>query len=366
MVVLQAFYSAHRRPEADHHLQVRMLFPEKFFSNYVKPFSALLFVGLLSTAGQAVAEKHGFWSLQIENDLLGNGDDHFYTSGWQFSYTSRKSLPEYLEKVTDSISFYSKNGSGSGFYGVNLGQKIFTPEDIEQSALIVDDRPYAGWLYIESYIGHRYLDLDDRESINGITLTLGIVGPAALGEETQSAIHELTGSDEANGWDNQLENELGLNISFLQQWRFLNNIDEHRQSEIRLHTGLTLGNVYTYGSLGLMLRWGTYLKDDIGPPSITPGFPGLPSFNPDRRANWYLFAGFELRAVARDIFLDGNTNVDSHSVDKENLVGDLQFGIAMRLNGGRISFSQMVRSEEFEGQSDHTQFGLINFTLFVE
>ena len=124
--------------------------------------------------------------------------------------------------------------------------------------------------------------------------------------------------------------------------------------------------VYTYASVGIMLRWGTHLKDDIGPPMISPGFPGLPAFNPNRQANWYLFAGFEARLVGRDIFLDGNANVDSHSVDKEPLVGDLQFGAAFHFNDMRIAFSQMLRSREFEGQDENSQLGLINFTLFVE
>jgi lipid A 3-O-deacylase len=88
--------------------------------------------------------------------------------------------------------------------------------------------------------------------------------------------------------------------------------------------------------------------------------------NPNRQANWYLFAGIEGRLVGRDIFLDGNTNVDSPRVDKEPLVADLQFGAAIRFSDMRIAFSQMLRSREFDGQPDNTRLGLINFTLFVE
>ena len=179
-------------------------------------------------------------------------------------------------------------------------------------------------------------------------------------------MHRFTGSDDPEGWDNQLENELGLNATYLHKWRYIYDIEGPRQYESSLHTGLTVGNVYTYASAGFMLRWGRHLKDDIGPPTISPGFPGLPAFNPNRRANWYLFAGIEARLVGRDIFLDGNTNVDSPSVDKEPLVGDFQFGVAFHFRDTRIAFSQMLRSREFEGQADNTRLGLINFTLFVE
>ena len=336
----------------------------KFVFGRSVPIGLLLLIGLLTRPVHALEDDSGFWSLQVENDLWGSEDDRFYTNGWQFSFSSPKSPPAYLEKISDHIPFYAKGETG--YYGYTLGQKIFTPENIDASELLVNDRPYAGWLFVETFIGHRYFDRGDREKINGLILTLGIVGPASLGEEAQRAVHRITSSDDPNGWDNQLENELGLNATFLQKWRYILDFDERLQSEVSLHTGLTLGNVYSYASLGMMLRWGTYLKNDIGPPTISPGFPGLPVFNINRRGNWYLFAGIEARAVAHNIFLDGNTNVDSHSVNKEELVGDLQVGVAIHYNDARISFSQMFRSEEFENQPELAQYGLVNFTLFVE
>jgi len=51
----------------------------------------------------------------------------------------------------------------------------------------------------------------------------------------------------------------------------------------------------------------------------------------------YVFAGVEGRAVARDIFLDGNTFQKSPSVDKEPLVGELAVGAALLFPGGRLS-----------------------------
>lgn len=331
---------------------------------YRFPLALIALALTLPGGANAAHGEKGFWSFQLENDLLGKNDDHFYTSGWQFNYLSPHKPPPSLENLTDNVPFYRKDDIG--FYGYNVGQQIFTPDNITATTLQVGDRPYAGWLFGELYVGHRYIDHGDFERINGLILTVGVVGPAAMAEETQKLIHSITGSDNPRGWDNQLENELGVNASYLRKRRFIFNLEGKRQWEFGTHAGMTLGNVYSYAALGVMLRWGTQLKDDIGPPSMRPGFPGLAAFNPYRQANWYVFTGLETRVVARNIFLDGNTNVDSHSVEKKDLVGDLQLGFALRVDNARISFSQLFRSKEFENQPKSTQYGAINFTLFVD
>ncbi len=340
-----------------------MITPQAILKSLSK-LALLIALCLGSNFAAAEVGDSGFWSLQLENDMWGSRDDRFYTNGLQFSYVSPRPPPSYLDSITDRIPFYHK--SDQGFFGFNLGQQIFTPEDIEESLLQINDRPYAGWLYVESIIGHRYQDLGDREKLNGFILTLGVVGPASFAEESQRWVHNVVGSPDPKGWEHQLSNELGIGLTYLHRWRRIFDIDEARQREITIHSGVTLGNVYSYGSLGFMTRWGTHLKDDIGPPTISPGFPGLPIFNANRQMNWYLFAGLEVRAMGRNIFLDGNTNVDSHSVEKETWVADLQLGVAFHFEKFRLSFSQMSRSREFAGQGENTRYGAINFTLFVE
>gem|GEM_PF-3516538 len=47
-----------------------------------------------------------------------------------------------------------------------------------------------------------------------LELSLGIAGPASLAENTQDTTHGLRKIDKASGWDNQLDNEPTLNLSF--------------------------------------------------------------------------------------------------------------------------------------------------------
>lgn len=309
--------------------------------------------------------KHGFWSIQVENDLFSTtNEDRFYTNGVQFSHVRVGNAPEFMQKAANLIPFYE--GSGGTVYGFSIGQKIYTPEDTEVVELIEDDRPYAGWLYSNFGMADVISESDNGEQvINGLVLTLGVVGPASLAEQTQREWHKLIDVDVPKGWDNQLENELGVNLTYIRKWRKIFPLSGRQQFEISRHGALALGNVFTYAAGGVMARWGTHLDADIGPPNISPGFPGIPAFKPNPKFNWYLFAGIEGRAMARNIFLDGNTFSDSHSVDKRPLVGDMQVGLAFHYKGVRLAVSNMFRTKEFDGQTANTNYGAVNLTFHV-
>jgi hypothetical protein len=91
--------------------------------------------------------------------------------------------------------------------------------------------------------------------------------------------------------------------------------------------------------------------------------PGSGFFAPTDKFTWYLFAGVEGRAVARNIFLDGNTFKDSRSVDKEPLVGDLQWGVTLTWQGARLSYTHVWRTREFTTQDGGDQFGSISLSM---
>ena len=86
----------------------------------------------------------------------------------------------------------------------------------------------------------------------------------------------------------------------------------------------SVGNVFTYAGAGAMFRVGQSLLADWGPPRIEPALSGsdFVNFDQSKPIAWSLFAGFEVRAVVRNIFLDGNSFQHSASVTKIPLAGD--------------------------------------------
>jgi len=202
------------------------------------------------------------------------------------------------------------------------------------------------------------------ERYDKVQLEVGMVGPASLAEDVQTFWHSLLGLHVPEGWDNQLKNEPGAVLYYEQARRF-----DRRESILGLemdlvpHFGASLGNVFTYASTGVTGRLGSHLEDDFGPPRIRPSLPGGGYFRPEKGLNWYLFAGAGGRAVLRNIFLDGNTFSDSHSVDKRILVADLQAGVAIQWSRVRISYTQIFRTKEFKTQDTPDVFGSLSLSV---
>lgn len=314
-----------------------------------------LFVSLPAFA--ADRSESGTLTLVFENDLFYNTDRH-YTNGVRLSWMPRRdSTPGWALRIARLLPWFPTEGSVR--HGYAFGQNMYTPRDIELVDPPRDDRPYAGWLYGAVGVG-----VETGRQLDQLGLMLGVVGPASLAEQSQKFIHKITGSDKPRGWDTQLENEPGIVLIYQRSWRGLaTKTLAGSDLDLTPHIGGALGNVFTYANAGLTLRYGRRLPHDYGPPRIQPGFPGSAFFVPRGDFGWYLFAGLEGRAVARNIFLDGNTFRDSRSVDKKPFVGDVQFGLVLAWRTARMSYTHVLRTREFESQRERDDFGAIALSV---
>jgi lipid A 3-O-deacylase len=311
---------------------------------------------LVSTLLSAPAVAKGTFSSLIENDTIAGTDRH-YTNGLEFSYLSEQ------DAVADSLRPGLAVMPGITQrdvlrYGITLGQQIFTPENTDATDPQRDERPYAAWLYL----GLGFI-ADHGTQLDTWALNLGVVGPSAHGEQVQNEFHRLIGADQAQGWDNQLRDEVGVQLLYDHRWR---NVWQRKVNRVGLdlspHLGFSLGNVATYASGGMTLRIGTDLRADYGAPRIRPSLPGSSFFEPTVGFSWYGFVGADARAVAHNIFLDGNTSKDSLSVERKAFVLDTQAGIAIVWNRTRITYTYVLRTEEYDGQGQPDRFGSLSFS----
>jgi lipid A 3-O-deacylase len=329
----------------------------------------LLGAAALARADELLPElriRHSSVSVTSENDKYFAGTDRHYTNGFKLTWLGETNLNESADFVQlasrvipwmdpENIDWHYK-------VGFAIGQNTFTPVDTDTPTLIQGDRPYAAWLY-----GSILLHAQRDNQLRLVELSVGMVGPSALGEFTQNAWHDVINVPHANGWANQLHDEPGLQLSWERRyrtWQWPTSAGLIPDVDVVFRHRVTLGNIATHVAGGLVVRIGWRAPADFGPDLIRPGGGNTPNLEgkPDRFGG-YFYASAETRLIARDIFLDGNTWKDSHSVDKRPVVADLNLGFVLHWPRFQLAYTQNYRTKEFYGQLRRDVFGSVGFSF---
>ncbi|WP_420724245.1 MULTISPECIES: lipid A deacylase LpxR family protein [unclassified Hwanghaeella] len=312
-----------------------------------------------SAVAQDMPDDKGTLSLMLENDLFGAGTDRHFTNGIKITYTTKEYVPLENEPVSFMarlIPFWPNGARARATY--SLGQNMYTPDDISDPNLRPNDRPYAGWLYVS---GGLIAVSPNADRSDAMVLELGVVGPSSGAEYTQTHWHAAFDFQEPRGWDNQIKDEPGFSLVYEHQRKWWESgVGLGMNVDVVPNAGFALGNIATYLSSGITFRLGKDLTTDLGPPRIRPSLPGSAYVREADGFNWYTFASIGGRAVARNIFLDGNTFKDSPRVDKKILVGDMQAGLAMQYDDWRLTYTYIIRSKEYKTQESIDKFGAIS------
>ena len=236
------------------------------------------------------------------------------------------------------------------FLSFSYDWKIYTPKDLESSNIIEDDRPYAGYQYIKSAL-HRA----DMKKLHTLSLQIGFIGPDTKMQQVQNTVHSLIGSTHANGWDHQLKNELIMQLNY--SYRRFMQLD--RRSVVLPEVGFELGNASAKAYGMLLYRYGNDITDDFGSSLIDDtNYYKIPRTKPSKKV-WRYALQLSLRTnfIARDIFLDGNTIRDSHSVEKNYITGEIGYGVDIAYRRWCLSYLRKHLSKEFKTQNRYPNYG---------
>jgi len=292
--------------------------------------AALVLVSCAASPAWAQLSEPVQLRLTWENDIFAGTDGH-YTNGAALAVSGP----------------LGQDGAHRTGWEVTLGQQIYTPRDTDARHLVSNDRPYAGLAYMTLGATRWGDDIEER-----IELTLGVVGPSSGGQVAYDLFHELTGSSPAEGWAHQLRDEPAVGLLYRRSPRLFRSQVRGVDADLSADLEVALGNVTTHASAGARLRLGLNVPDEYSEPSPA-------------ALRCYLTAGARIRAVAYDIFLNGNLfRSGGHRVRKHPLVAELQVGLTVAASDRvSISYVHTYRAPQLHGQRRGDQFGSLSVVI---
>ena len=137
----------------------------------------LLTAAFLTLASPALAAERPSLVAMVENDSFLNGIDRHYTSGLYFSWTGTPETRDDGTVRTLSAVMLPGGSDAKWREGYFFGQSMFTPEYMNLKVPLLNDRPYAGWLYGGARLyragGNDFRQMDTTRRIwCGITIRL--------------------------------------------------------------------------------------------------------------------------------------------------------------------------------------------------
>ena len=298
-------------------------------------FVFLVLVATLSF-GQEKTKEFGFIT---DNDLYTSSkNDMYYTNGLElfFRYLSKNENEKINKKITE----------------FRVGQYIYNPRFINETAVDINDRPFTGYLFAEAGRSFFY----NSESVLKTDFQLGYMGPNAFGRETQESFHHVIGYKRVYGWENQLHNALAVQAHVIYSKKLFSNkhndfVDFHFQSEANLGTifdGVSTGFLARIGFKKLLPVYDSNLHDA----SIS----AQPKFNV---REFYFYAMPSVNYQFYDATIEGSMFSDTSPVtfELEPLRFNAEAGLKYRHNNFNISYSFLYRGRELKDPETNTNSG---------
>ncbi|WP_076410702.1 lipid A deacylase LpxR family protein [Shewanella sp. UCD-KL12] len=326
------------------------------YSNHLKGACLpLLFIAPFSTADQ--------WHIQLDNDII-FGDDGNYTNaiivGWESQPLDNLTHTVLPIQWQANLAFNQSDAQRA--WGVTLVQQMWTPGLIEIESPQAHDRPYAGYLAIESHTATYGKTLAQKNWVS-----LGVVGPASGNELMQSFVHKITDSSAPQGWDYQIENQLTIQAAYevdaLIGRTEPSNSDflASTQWELSGFSHSQLGNFRSETDIGLTLRWGNELANSFGRLSQHSGqYGNISATTPSSTLMVYsrAYVGYRFN----DLTLEGDLPYDSF-VELENRQAGLNLGVIWAQPNWSLGWSFNTYTREYESNYDKWHgYGSLQFS----
>jgi len=301
----------------------------------------------------ATAQSPRTFSLRTDNDAFDfwmapwNRPDEEYTSGVHLAYDGGDA-PWWARRILSGLQTCTARSNACRTSRVEIGQDIYTPLVPPTGIAATTERPNAGWLYVSQ--SAQWLT---TESSDALTIALGVTGPPSLAQLTQRIAHSAAPAyNRPTDWSREVGFELGAIARVEHAARFGTPSNAPFGIDLVPRVGASLGNVLTAADAGARLRFGWRMLHPWLPSPSDMGFDVL--------------IGASARAVARDMFLDGNTFQNGPRVGHEPFVKTGEAGFEFHMRGVALGYRAVTDSRAYHGGPKWHPWGSMTGSVTVE
>jgi len=317
---------------------------------------------LLLGSTQALA-LDSYFNFTFEDDLF-SGRDYGYTGGSQLDWSKGlsdsydKLAPAWIAAAAKPLWLNDEPGTLKAV-SYKVGEMVYTPQDLSRKTPDPTDLPYSGMLYWQGTLHAIGENTADRAY-----LLLGMVGPLSGAEYLQKGIHSITGSQQPQGWNTQLDNEPVFKAGAARRWRAAyQNFDDSRWGvDVVTNSEIGLGTYESTADQYLTLRFGQDLLRSYPTAGLLPGRDINPLAGVPGR-NFNLFVTVMARYQPNAIYVQGNT-FGGHRTDLK-LEREQQAwsgGVDWNVGLWGYEFAMVRNTEIFDGPHSIQTFGQVSVT----
>ena len=285
-----------------------------------------------------------YFRFHYDNDFF-TKTDQYYTQGITFDFVSPGIKHFFLSKLL------WKPYSGSPQYGVTVNLFGYTPTSIASDNILYGDRPFDANISLKTFLIQA--DETNKQQVS-TALSIGVMGPWALGYEIQHGIHKWLKNPLPHGWQYQIKNDVIINYQLNYEKQLLstgNNFLLNTTAEARLGTlNDRLGGGFNFMAGRFNKRF-------------------LPIAGSKRKAEYYFYAQSRANVVGYDASLQGGLFNRSSpyiisAADVSRVTFQADAGVIVNFKKLYLSYTQSFLTKEFRTGKYHRWGGIsMGFSL---
>ncbi|MEO0321826.1 MAG: lipid A deacylase LpxR family protein [Myxococcota bacterium] len=304
-------------------------------------------VGALARAPAAAESPARPFTLgaRLDNDVFGDSDRYF-TNLFALTFDARLATLPLRRWGPSALSL-----------DVAVVQSIYTPRFLRLPAPTWGDRPYAGWLR-----GRLGALLQGQRDALGLYLSAGVVGPGALGRQTQRAVHTVLGIYQPEGWDTQLPNRLSVQVALERAHLRGGAFGDGGRAGAGVWGATDLGTIRQEAAAGA----GTFVSwrlPDLESVAVFSPRLAAPAYGSPDRVGLAFAGAYVQRLVLFDHLLETRPPAVNHDVEGAPVLHELRLVAILRYRRLRIRYAQIVQSRVFERQRRAHIWGIAEVSL---